>query len=230
MAFSAAKPGFCLPLPLVFKFQLIMLMPRILRMKFSFLGFAVLAFCLAACQGGSKKQEGDRLYSQGQYKEAIKVYTESLRLDPKNVVLLYNRGQAYLADSNSTKALADFKNVVDIDERNYNGYLALGKYFFEADSLLQSISYFNTAIKLQPDKFEGHYLLGRALYRNGNPGAALDQLDLAININNNEGDAFYLRGVVYLASGLVGKACADLKRAQEMGQTNAQVYIDKHCK
>ncbi len=61
---------------------------------------------------------GNKLYSQGKYKEAIEYYDGALRLDPKNIRAACNEGNSYYALGNYEKAIQCYNLVLSIDPSN----------------------------------------------------------------------------------------------------------------
>ena len=61
---------------------------------------------------------GNKLYSQGKYKEAIEYYDGALRIDPRNIRALCNEGNSYYALGNYGKAVQCYDLVLSIDPAN----------------------------------------------------------------------------------------------------------------
>jgi tetratricopeptide (TPR) repeat protein len=51
---------------------------------------------------------GDAYYESGKYHEAIEAYDEFLKLKPRHVKTIYNRGRCYQELGEYEKAMADF--------------------------------------------------------------------------------------------------------------------------
>ncbi|MEQ8186746.1 MAG: tetratricopeptide repeat protein [Candidatus Eremiobacterota bacterium] len=61
---------------------------------------------------------GNKLYSQGKYKEAIEYYDGALRLDPQNIRALCNEGNSYYALGNYSKSIICYDLVLNLDPGN----------------------------------------------------------------------------------------------------------------
>jgi tetratricopeptide (TPR) repeat protein len=61
---------------------------------------------------------GNKLYSQGKYKDAIEYYDGALRIDPKNIRALCNEGNSYYALGNYDMAIQCYNSVLSLDPSN----------------------------------------------------------------------------------------------------------------
>jgi len=85
------------------------------------------AFFLFSCERDSSKL-GDQYFNSGEYELAIQEYTEYLKLRPKHVKTIYNRGRAYEEMGIYQRALEDFLTVIDIDENIPTKYELIQNY------------------------------------------------------------------------------------------------------
>lgn len=60
------------------------------------------------------KEKGNAALQQGNYKEAVKCYTDAIALDPSNHVLFSNRSAAYAKDNQFELALEDAEKTVKL--------------------------------------------------------------------------------------------------------------------
>ena len=67
-----------------------------------------------------KLEEGNQLYYQRKYYEAIKKYNEALELKPNFVVAYNNRGVAYDEMGNHQGAIEDFNKIIKIEPKNFS--------------------------------------------------------------------------------------------------------------
>jgi tetratricopeptide (TPR) repeat protein len=80
--------------------------------------------CIAAIQSGRWSGKnlaevfnnlGNAYKAKGDRDRAIAVYTEAVRLNPKDSVLFFNRGNAYNAKGDYDRAITDYTEVIRLD-------------------------------------------------------------------------------------------------------------------
>ena len=85
-------------------------------MKYGILSlFIVLLF---ACESNEDKAGrfflmGNNSLAEGNFKEAIRLYTEALQKNPKMKEAFNNRGVAYFKDKKYEKAILDYTKIID---------------------------------------------------------------------------------------------------------------------
>lgn len=72
-----------------------------------------------------KSQGNDALRAKN-YEKAIDLYTQAIKLDPKNVIYYSNRAAAYSTSQQHEKAVEDAKTCISIDPKYAKGYSRLG--------------------------------------------------------------------------------------------------------
>lgn len=60
------------------------------------------------------KEKGNAALQQGNFKEAVKYYSEAIAVDPNNHVLYSNRSAAYAKDNEFELALEDAEKTVKL--------------------------------------------------------------------------------------------------------------------
>ena len=75
-------------------------------MKFVYFLFIILMAISSSCQN-EKSLLGDSYFKEGEYEKAIEAYTNYLKLKPKHVKTIYNRGRCYQELGKFNKAMED---------------------------------------------------------------------------------------------------------------------------
>lgn len=111
-------------------------------------------------------QNPDKLYREGDYAEAAKLY-DQLDLDhPKNANYRYNRGCATYQLKDYQRAQAAFSSVyrrADNDELRFKAMYNLGNAAFQAGRLTEAVDAYKQAIRLNPGSDDARYNLELAL-------------------------------------------------------------------
>jgi tetratricopeptide (TPR) repeat protein len=56
------------------------------------------------------------------YAQALKDYTEAIKLDPKDSAYYYNRGMTYSKIENTNQAIIDFTKAIEINTKDADAY------------------------------------------------------------------------------------------------------------
>lgn len=93
-----------------------------------------------------------------------------------------------------------------------------------------AITDFTKTIELNPQHASAYFLRGSAkMLLKGYDGAIVDYTK-AIEIKPTYVEAYYGRGLIELLLGRKDKGCSDLMRARELGSSDANDEIVRHCK
>ena len=191
----------------------------------AFLGAFVALF--VACDS-KNSQEGDQLFSQGKYEEAVTQYTQYIEYNPDDIKSIYNRGRAYEELGQYDKSMADYEKALEVDPKSINALMSIGKIHFRNGEYGDAAFYFDKAIKVKGGDAEAHFLSARSNHKLGETGKALEGYNRAISMNSNYGEAYLYRGAlkVFLKK---SSGCADLKKAQALEVADAAAAVKKYC-
>ena len=158
-----------------------------------------------------KLNEGIALCNQGKYQEAINLYNEILKDNPKNFALTL-RGVAYTGLQNY-----DSKAIEISDKHDYIAYNGRGMAYTFLKQYDAAISDFSKAIEINPEDASiysnrGNTYLSLKQYDN-----ALADLNKSIEIDPKFSSAYVNRGYLYEDLGETEKASADFAKAKELG-------------
>jgi len=101
------------------------------------------------------KEQGNLAMAKSSYKEAIKLYTESIALDAKNFASLNNRALAYLKTKEYELAFTDADAALKIDPTNVKAQFRRGlagkEQSLSSSSLSTAKADFEKVVKMEPD-------------------------------------------------------------------------------
>ena len=93
-------------------------------------------------------RRGNDSYSKGKIDEAIKDYTEALRLNPKSRAALMNRGRSWADKDEYDKAIRDYTACIEMDETNATAFVRRSGCWIEKKDYDKAIADCETAMRL----------------------------------------------------------------------------------
>lgn len=173
--------------------------------------------------------KGDKLFESGNYKEAIIVYDEFLKLNPTDIKSLYNRGRSYEELGDFQSALKDFNEVLLVDSKNTQAMLSIATFHYRNEAYDQAAYFAERAIEENSQLSKAFFWLGRSNYQLGKFKEAMQALHSAINLNKSYGEAYLYRGILHLRQQNNKGACADFKSAASLDISDAKEAVKKYC-
>ncbi|WP_436516552.1 tetratricopeptide repeat protein [Ekhidna sp. To15] len=172
---------------------------------------------------------GDDLFDDGEYQEAIDAYTSYLATHPDHKKSIYNRGRSYEEVGEINKAITDFESLLEIDAKYINAYLSLAKISYNKHDYNKVLIYAGDAIDLNENNAQAHFLAGRAEHQLGYFEQAIESYNNAITINRDFGEAYLYRGAVKVGQEKMRSACEDFKFAKSLDVPGADKAIKDYC-
>ena len=182
-----------------------------------------------ACTSELSK-DADALFIKGEYKAAIAAYDEYLKTNPKDIKSIYNRGRAFEELGQLERAKTDFIRVLDIDNRNKNANLSMGKYWYNSADYRQAINFFDKVIDEDRSEESAYLLKGRSFHKMGDFKKAIANYNIVIELNNKNEEAYLYRGALRVNLGQIRRACDDFTRSRALGSEEASGAFNKYCK
>lgn len=128
----------------------------------------------------------------GKQNEAIKIFNEGLKIDPKNINILNNIGNSYKYLLNYKKAEKIFNQIIELNPKYINAYINLGNLKRDINDLNEAIKLYEKANQIHPNNFIILYLLALAHQGIGNFENAINFAKKVLNINPKFTKADYL--------------------------------------
>jgi tetratricopeptide (TPR) repeat protein len=123
-------------------------------------------------------REGNKLYHQGQYEQALPAYQKAVAQNPNSSVARYNLANARYRTNNPEEAEKSFDELIGkTNEKNYKekGYYNKGVTLTKQKKLLESIEAYKKALKLDPADEDARFNLQKALAELKKQSKASDQ-------------------------------------------------------
>ncbi|GMI44048.1 hypothetical protein TrCOL_g2860 [Triparma columacea] len=102
-------------------------------------------------QAAALKKEGDEAFKLGNYKDAVKAYTDAIDIDDENHILYSNRCACLLKLSEKSKALRDGEKCVSLAPSWAKGYGRLGSAQHSLTRYAAAADTYRKGLKLDPE-------------------------------------------------------------------------------
>ena len=103
--------------------------------------------------------------AKGENEDAVTYYTEALRREPRNFMILNNRAAAYTALQKYDEALADLTQAIRFSkEKSAKTYINRSAIYYNAGLMEDALADINAAIKLEPENGEAYWVRGAILH------------------------------------------------------------------
>ena len=177
--------------------------------------------------------QGEYFYAKAAYPDAIRSYTEAIRLKSNYPEALYRRAASYEQTGSYKAALDDFKATLAITPQQIaaqkglgDAYLGLQDYTNAAaayESCLQTInaSKVNTDAALTAEVYNG---AGKSWLGLNNFDKAVPYFKTALKKNGSFAEAYYNLGYAYLKTNESAEAIANISKAVSMDNKHAAWY------
>lgn len=159
-----------------------------------------------------------KLEGKGKYKEAIEVYAQIIKRNPKLEDAFLNRGICYLNDSNYTMAHDQFQRLLNKRTRGNYIYRENNEFFYGSEVAKHEVS---TEML--------YYHLGIAKYYLDSLSSSYPCFQYAIDHNYDPANSMLWQGLIWTRVDSLGKACSLFGKARFLGDPEAKRFIEEYC-
>lgn len=135
-------------------------------MKSLVIGMAILSFAVMVKAQSPQIREGNKLYKEGRYEEAVLQYEEALKKNPDDFTAIYNRSNALAKKGDKAGAMEGYEKIIQKgkDPRLVEkAYYDKGVLHQQQQQLDESILAWMEALKMDPEDKEARENLQKAL-------------------------------------------------------------------
>ncbi len=159
---------------------------------------------------------GRTKYNENRFDEAIQVFLQCLKLDPKSVKAEDNLGLSYAGMGRTEEALAAYKRAIGLDReaqaRDSGPYLDLGTLLVDTNRAGEGVSYLLQALEISPSDVRAHRELGKAYLHLNQLEDAQNELEKSVALAPQHAPTHFVLAQVYRKRGLLDKARAETQR------------------
>ncbi len=112
--------------------------------------------------------KGAYYYLEGEYQKSIEAYERVIEINPKNIDIYYNLGNAYQAIGDADKAIKCYKKLISHKPEDFSAIYKIGVCYYYAGNYAESIQYFEKVEEEFSDNPDYLSLIGMANYSIGN--------------------------------------------------------------
>ena len=161
------------------------------------------------------------------YDNAIRHYTEALKLKTDFAEAYNNRGTAYKAKGEFDKAIQDYTTAIELNTELTEAYYNRGIAYGDTDELDAAIQDYDKAIELNPEYVDAYNNRSVAYRDKGDFDAAIQDCNKVIELNPEHINAYNNRGTAYNRKGELDAAIQDYGRAIELNPEYADAYYNR---
>lgn len=167
---------------------------------------------LAACQRASDPASRIEL--------CTKVAESSSEIEDIRAEALLNRGLAYAAQGDETKAIADYGRAIAMNPEYGALYVSRGEAYARTGELDKAVADFTLALKFDPANSEALSSRGALYLKSNRTDLALSDFNALVTMEPADPDAYAARGIAFEQKGDAVHAEADYRKALELDSSS----------
>jgi tetratricopeptide (TPR) repeat protein len=159
----------------------------------------------------SQVNRGNELLAQGKAAEAVEVFKEAMRLNPKDDDVHYNLGLALARLGKYEESIQQYQEALRIFPNYAEAHNNLGNVLMRLDRNDEAIQHFEQAVKIMPDYASAHNNLGTAMQKVGRTQDAFGHFREAVKLNPDYWQAHFNLGTSCLRLGQLSEARSEFE-------------------
>lgn len=180
----------------------------------------------SAVQAQLKLNEAIALHQQGRLQEAVTLYSDILKIQPRHFDAIHLLGVVASEFKNYQLAADLIAQAISINPNNADAYFNRGNALKELNQLDAAVASYDKAIKFKPNYASACNNRGIALQKLNQFAAAVSSYDKAVRIDPNYVEAFFNRGVALQELNQFDEALASYNRAAALKPDHAAAHYN----
>ena len=168
---------------------------------------------------------GKCLFGRGKFKEAIKKFSVSIRLNRDYAEGYFMRGDVYLHANNDELAIQDYSKAIELEPDKYHVYVSRGIVYLKKNEPDLAISDFTKSLRLKSNSPPALIHRGYAYLQKDEFRLAIKDLTAAIEISSCEFLVFACRGYAYLKMKNYDRSTNDFHKTLELEPNYHVVHL-----
>lgn len=123
------------------------------------------------------------LQTDGQYREAIKIYDGALKLDSRNLGAMYNKGVCLMQMGDEAEGASVLKEILAVAPKHVLAAKELAHYYYREGNHLLGVQALGPVVEAHPTMSDLQALLGRGLEELGEYDQAFEHYEAALKTN-----------------------------------------------
>jgi tetratricopeptide (TPR) repeat protein len=157
----------------------------------------------------------------------IAEHTAALQIDPQQVAVLINRGNAYSRQGELEKAIADYTKAIELQPGDAALYRRRALVHSRNRALDAAIADYTEAVRLEPRNIEAHASRGLAYAQKNEYDRALADYNEALRLNPRDPVILFNRGNAHYSKGDLNLALADYTEVIRLDPRNLWAHSNR---
>lgn len=162
-------------------------------------------------------EDGDRLYRGENYRRALELFSQVVKISPNSSDAWLMIGQTQFALGDYPAAINAFIETARLEPNKADALYYIGLSYVKQERYSDAINYFRRVLVVFPNSSEVYVEMGNAYFYSNNSGNAIESYKQAIRISPNDVGANYNLGRAYIIQGERKSARKQVKKLRELG-------------
>ncbi len=170
---------------------------------------------------------GEVYLKEGSYRNAIRNFTEAIRMNPKDAVVYSYRATAYDKLGEHQKAIDDCTSAIGLNPEDAVAYVNRGNSRAKLKQYREAIADYTKAIDVDPDYAPAFRQRGASQFILEQNQKAIEDFSKAIALKPDDAQSHYFRGATHSKLGQHQAAIEDYSKAISFYPKDAQAYCGR---